>query len=47
MSPRGFLRIFGYDLQAIKCSISVPLDRGGFGGWNLVMLTIHQSYLTP
>ena len=30
MSPRGFPRIFGYDLQAMKYSISVPLDRGGF-----------------
>ena len=34
MSTRGFPRIFGYHLQAIKYSISVPLDRGGFGGWN-------------
>ena len=25
-APRGFLRIFGYDLQAIKCSIPVPLE---------------------
>ena len=39
MSPRGFPRIFGYDLQAIKYSISVPLDQGGFGGRNL-MLTL-------
>ena len=31
---RGFPRIFGYVLQVIKYSISVPLDRGGFGGWN-------------
>ena len=36
---RGFPRIFGYVLQVIKYSISVPLDRGGFGGWNL-MLTV-------
>ena len=35
----GFPRIFGYVLQVIKYSISVPLDRGGFGGWNL-MLTV-------
>ena len=41
MSPREFPRIFGYDLQAIKYSISVPLDRGGFGGWNL-MLTLQK-----
>ena len=33
----GFPRIFGYVLQVIKYSISVPLDRGGFGGWNLVL----------
>ena len=32
--PRGFPRIFGYDLQAIKYSILVALDRGGFGGSN-------------
>ena len=31
---RGFPRIFGYDLQAIKYSILVALDRGGFGGSN-------------
>ena len=31
---RGFPRILGYVLQVIKYSISVPLDRGGFGGWN-------------
>ena len=30
----GFPRIFGYVLQVIKYSISIPLDRGGFGGWN-------------
>ena len=35
----GFPRIFGYGLQVIKYSILVPLDRGGFGGWNL-MLTL-------
>ena len=34
---RGFPRIFGYVLQVIKYSISVPLDRGGFGGWNLIL----------
>ena len=28
----GFPRIFGYVLQVIKYSISVPLDRGGFVG---------------
>ena len=33
----GFPRIFGYVLQVIKYSISVPLDRGGFGGWNLML----------
>ena len=38
----GFPRIFGYVLQVIKYSISVPLDRGGFGGWNL-MLTLWVS----
>ena len=38
----GFPRIFGYVLQVIKYSISVPLDRGGFGGWNL-MLTFKRS----
>ena len=32
----GFPRIFGYVLQVIKYSISVPLDRGGFG-WNLML----------
>ena len=37
----GFPRIFGYVLQVIKYSISVPLDRGGFGGWNL-MLTVEN-----
>ena len=36
----GFPRIFGYVLQVIKYSISVPLDQGGFGGWNL-MLTLY------
>ena len=34
---RGFPRIFGYVLQVIKYSISVPLDRGGFGGWTVAM----------
>ena len=34
-----FPRIFGYVLQVLKYSIPVPLDRGGFGGWNL-MLTL-------
>ena len=38
----GFPRIFGYVLQVIKYSISVPLDRGGFGGWNL-MLTVFSN----
>ena len=33
----GFPRIFGYVLQVIKYSVSVPLDRGGFGGWNLML----------
>ena len=33
----GFPRIFGYVLQVIKYSISFPLDRGGFGGWNLML----------
>ena len=33
----GFQRIFGYVLQVIKYSISVPLDRGSFGGWNLML----------
>ena len=43
----GFPRIFGYVLQVIKYSISVPLDRGGCGGWNimLTMLTITNSIL--
>ena len=36
----GFPRIFGYVLQVIKYSISVPLDRGGFGGWNLMLTTL-------
>ena len=34
---RGFPRIFGYVLQVVKYSTSVPLDRGGFGGWNLML----------
>ena len=33
----GFPRIFGSVLQVIKYSISVPPDRGGFGGWNLML----------
>ena len=33
----GLPRIFGYVLKVIKYSISVPLDRGGFGGWNLML----------
>ena len=33
----GFPRIFGYVFQVIKYSISVPLDRGGLGGWNLML----------
>ena len=37
MSTSGFPRIFGYVLQVIKYSISVPLDQGGFGGWNLML----------
>ena len=37
----GFPRILGYVLQFIKYSISVPLDRGGFCGWNL-MLTLQK-----
>ena len=37
----GFPRIFGYVLQVIKYSISVPLDRGGFGGWNLMLTKIY------
>ena len=37
---RGFPRIFGYVLQVIKYSISVPLDRGGFGGWNLMLTCV-------
>ena len=43
----GFPRIFDYVLQVIKYSIPVPLDRGGFGGWNimLTMLTITNSTL--
>ena len=40
----GFPRIFGYVLQVLKYSISVPLDRGGLGGWNL-MLTAHEEAL--
>ena len=38
----GFLRIFGYVLQVIKYSISVPLDQGGFGGWNLMLTALNQ-----
>ena len=38
----GFPRIFGYVLQVIKYSISVPLDRGGFGGWNLMLTTLRM-----
>ena len=38
----GFPRIFGYVLQVIKYSISVPLDRGGFGGWNLTLTDFSQ-----
>ena len=37
----GFPRIFGYVLQVIKYSTSVPLDRGGFGGWNLMLTTYY------
>ena len=45
----GFPRIFGYVLQVIKYSISVPLDRGGFGGWNLMLtnLCLVQSAERP
>ena len=27
-------------LQVIKYSISVPLDRAGFGGWNLMLTDV-------
>ena len=37
----GFPRIFGYVLQVIKYSVSVPLDRGGFGGWNLMLTVVN------
>ena len=52
MSLRGFPRIFGYDLRAIKYLISVPLDRGDFGGWNLLLtgvrtlITLHHGCKT-
>ena len=52
MSLRGFPRIFGYDLRAVKYSISVPLDRGDFGGWNLMLtgvrtlITLHHGRKT-
>ena len=36
----GFPRIFGYVLQVIKYFNSVPLDRGGFGGWNLMLTNV-------
>ena len=39
----GFPRIFGYVLQVIKYSISVPLDRGGFGGWNLMLTDLERT----
>ena len=39
---RGFLRIFGYVLEFIKYSISVPPDRGGFGGWNLMLTQVRR-----
>ena len=42
----GFPRIFGYVLQVIKYSISVPLDRGGFGGWNLMLTLQRRVYRT-
>ena len=42
----GFPRIFGYVLQVIKYSISVPLDRGGFGGWNLMLTVLDTLDLT-
>ena len=41
----GFPRIFGYVLQVIKYSISVPLDRGGFGGWNLMLTFLPLAYV--
>ena len=41
----GFPRIFGYVLQVIKYSISVPLDRGGFGGWNLMLTKNHEIFV--
>ena len=34
---RGFPTIFGYVLQAMDYFIPVPLDRGGFGEWNLML----------
>ena len=37
---REFPRVFGYVLQVTKYSISVPLDRGGFGGWNLMLTCV-------
>ena len=43
----GFLRIFGYVLQVIKYSISVPLDRGGFGGYNLMLTFTAKLGLSP
>ena len=39
----GLPRIFGYVLKVIKYSISVPLDRGGFGGWNLMLTTYFRQ----
>ena len=43
----GFPRIFGYVLQVIKYSISVPLDRGGFGGWNLMLTRSYRPEVRP
>ena len=43
----GFPRIFGYVLQVIKYFNSVPLDRGGFGGWNLMpqmLMTVCEGW---
>ena len=42
---RRFLRIFGCVLQVIKYSISVPLNWGGFGGWNLMPTLLVQKMI--
>ena len=44
---REFARIFGYVLQAINYSIPVPLDRGGSGGWNLMLTFQIKSLRFP